>query len=112
MTTEEVLKDPIAALTADVERMLAEAHDAVKAFQEAQAQATREQNANAKTALAALKSNELVRLKARLPDVGERIAAVTTGLRNRMDATKAGDKALDAAINAFGKRMNQRVDPV
>jgi len=107
MTSEEVLKDPIAAMTADVQRMLTEAHEAVKEFQEAQAQAKRDQNANAKTDLAALKSNEVVRLKARLPDVGERLAAVTTGLRNRIDATKTSDKALDAAINAFGKRMNE-----
>jgi hypothetical protein len=79
----------------------------VKAFQDIQAQATSDRNAAAKADLAALKSNELVRLKTRLPNVGERIAAVTTGLRDRMDATKTTDKALDAAIKAFGKRMNE-----
>jgi len=106
MTTEAVMKDPIAALTADVQLMLAEAHEAVKAFQEVQAQVARDQNAAAKSDLAALKSNEFVRLKTRLPHVGERIAAVTAGLRDRMDATKTADKALDAAINAFGKGIN------
>ena len=110
MTTEEVLKDPIAALTADLQRMLAEAYDAVKAFQDIQAQAARDQNADAKADLAALKSNELVRRKARLPNVGERLTAVTAGLRDRMDRTKTADKALDAAIKAFGKKMNETRD--
>ena len=107
MTTDEVLKDPIAALTADVQRMLAEAHEAVKVFQEIQAQAARDQIAEAKADLAALKSNEFVRLKTRLPNVGERIAAVTAGLRDRMATAKTADRALDAAINAFGKRINE-----
>jgi hypothetical protein len=110
MKTEELLQDPIAALTADLQRMLAEAHDAVTAFRDVQAQATRDQNADAKADLAVLKSNELLRIKKRLPQVGERLSAVTAGWRDRTDTTKTADKALDAAINAFGKHMNEPRD--
>jgi hypothetical protein len=110
MTTEELLKDPAAALTADVQRMLAEAHEAVKAFYEVQTAATRDQNADAKADLAVLKSNDLVRIKTRLPQVGERLATITAGLRARTEITKTTDKALDAAIKAFGKHMNERRD--
>jgi hypothetical protein len=107
MDIEEVLKDPTAAMAADLQRMLVEAYEAVKAFQDVQAQATRDQNASAKAALTVLKSNELVRLKARLPNVGERLVAVATGMRDRMEKTKAADKLLSAAINAFGKHINK-----
>jgi hypothetical protein len=107
MAPEDVLNDPTEAVTAEVQRILAEAHEAVKVFQEVQAQAARNRNADVKANLAALKSNELARLKNRLPNIGERIAAVTAGLRDRMDTAKTADKALDAAINALGKRINE-----
>ncbi len=107
MKTEELPYDPNAALTVDLQRMLAEAHDAVKTFRDLQAQATRDQNAEAKADLAVLKSNEFLRIKARLPQFGSRLAAVTAGLRDRAEKTKAADKALDAAIKAFGKHMNE-----
>ena len=110
MKSDELLKDPAAALTASVQQMRSEAHDAVRAFHDAQAKATLEQNAAAKADLAVLKSSELVRLKARLPNVGERLAAVAVGLRDRMDKNKTAAKALDAAIEAFGKQMAEPRD--
>ena len=94
-------------MTADLKRMLEEAHDAVKAFQDIQAQATRRLNANAKADLAVLKSNEFARLKTRLPQVGARLASVTTGQRARTATTKAADKSLEAAISAFAKRIKE-----
>jgi hypothetical protein len=107
MKPDELLNDPAAALAAEVHRMLAEAHDAVNAFRDIQSQATLDQNAAAKADLAVLKSNELLRLKARLPQVGTRLTAITAGFRERTDATKTADKMLDAAINAFRKHVNE-----
>jgi hypothetical protein len=107
MKTEEPLQDPTATLTADIQRMLAEAHDAVKAFRDVQAQATRAQTAEAKATLAVLKSNELVRIKTRVPQLATRLPAVTAGLRDRTERAKIADKALDAAIDALGKHLKQ-----
>lgn len=101
MQTDSRPDDPRTALRLELHALLADAHEAVKEFQETEDAASKEIAADEKREAALLKGSDFARLKSKSPALAESLAAAGKAAKSQLEVRKAAGASLSVAISAL-----------